>query len=114
MYPLLAERISVSCSLIIWFSFILSSTAHLSICARPMTYLYSTIIRLVQTDKTVVVENSINQDHTIKLLYIKILFVKTGNTHTISYRLFFLLTRPTSKEQAEGSETSARTIQTQG
>jgi len=98
--PVLAERRSVSSSLIMWTSFICSSTAHLSLCTRLMTYLYNTHIRLVQTYKTVVEENRINQDHTIKLMDIKILSAKSGNTHKISSRLFFLLTRPRDKEQA--------------
>jgi len=114
MYPFFAERTSVSSSLIIWSSSICSSTADLSVCASLMSYLYNTHIRLVQTDKTVVAEHSINQDHTIKLIGTKIVSAKSRNAHIISSRLFFLLTRPTNKEQAGCSETSAHTIQTQG
>jgi hypothetical protein len=44
----------------------------------------------------------------------KIFSAKSGNAHTISSSLFFLLTRPTNKEKAECSETTAHTIPTQG
>ena len=114
MYQFFAERTSVSSSLIIWSSSICSNTADLSVCASLMSYLYDTHIRLVQTDKTVVGVHSINQHHTIKLTDIKILSAKSRNAHTISPRLFFLLTRPTNNEQAECSETSAHTVQMEG
>ena len=79
-----------------------------------MSYLYNTHIRIVQTDKTVVGVHSINQHHIIKLMDTKILSAESRNAHTTSSRLFFLLTRPTNKEQVECSETLARKIQTQG
>ena len=108
MYPFFAERTSVSSSLIIWSSFICSTTADLSVCASLMSYLYNTHIRIVQTDKTVVGVHSINQHHIIKLMDTKILSAESRNAHTTSSRLFYLLTRPTKKEQAECSETSGQ------
>ena len=76
-----------------------------------MPYLYNRHIRLVQTDKTAVAENSINQDSIIKK---KILSAKTRNAHTNLCRLLFLLTRPANMEQADCSDTSAHKIQTKG
>jgi len=84
MYPVLAERSSVSSSLIIWSSFICSSTAHLTACITIICLIYITHIRLVQTDKTVVAENSINQDHLLNYWAQK-LFLLNLEMHTQSH-----------------------------
>ena len=75
-----------------------------------MSYLYNKNLRLVQTDKTAVVEKA-SFWIIYELMDTKIISSKSGNTHIIWSRLFFLLTRPTSKEQAESSEMSAHTFQ---
>jgi len=79
IYQFLAERNSVSSILIIWSSVICSNTAHISVCASLVSYLYNIHIRLVQTDKTVAAEQSINQDQKIKVMDTTILSGKSGN-----------------------------------